>query len=163
MVFPMQREILSWEAAHNKPRITFGTAYPVKKDIAGHVVDRRLLRCNLDATRHGFSYELHCAMSGHHTGGTLHCLPDGKRNTCRALDWGKINEIAVSPNNADARVFMEWLATHAVDYGITELGGPWIIKAKGVYSFTNDAHKNHIHAGVGPREYHTGALLEVAA
>ena len=64
----------------------------------------------------------------------------------RAVDISVIDGAPVSTFNGDAYRAAQSIASLAPPFRPDELGAPWPIAARGVYSFTED-HGNHLHAG----------------
>jgi hypothetical protein len=64
----------------------------------------------------------------------------------RAVDISVIDGAPVSTSNGDAYRAAQTIASLAPPFRPDELGAPWRIAARGVYSFTED-HGDHLHVG----------------
>lgn len=66
----------------------------------------------------------------------------------RAVDILVVDGAPVSPANLAARALMEQILELPAPLAPDELGGPWIISVGSRSSFADEAHADHVHAGL---------------
>ena len=122
-----------------------------RQDIAAGRIDSRVLAILLLATEQ-WTLSVSSLQTGHSK-----CVGGGSYEGCsvsnhwygRAFDVYRVNGELVSASNTDAYAFVVWLASFEPGLRPDEIGSPWPRLKSLPGHFYDEAHLDHIHAGVG--------------
>jgi hypothetical protein len=129
------------------PRITF--TVQARRDLQRGLVDARLVRILTGAAkRHRLAISVFATGHTKYIAGTSRV---SRHYLGRAVDVWQVDGQRVTARNSAAAELVAWLADLPVGQRPTEVGSPFTRFQARPGFFTNSAHRDHVHIGVGRR------------
>jgi hypothetical protein len=127
------------------PRLTLTTQ--ARRDLQRGLVDGRLVRLLTGATRrHRLAISVFVTGHSKYVAGTTRI---SRHYTGRAVDVWQVDGRPVTAGNRAAAELVAWLASLPVGQRPTEVGSPFTRFERRPGFFTDRAHRDHVHIGVG--------------